>query len=609
MSIMYFQLFLDGILLMSSTLMLVLSPYTKVEESFNVQAIHDILNIGIDQIELFDHLSFPGVVKRTCISAILFSLPLVYFVNSSKRWSGCLIYLTLVVNSILPTNFSSYDDLNSILNETKIHQLLLSRFFLSLCTSFSMIYLRKSMLNSCSKNSKLISIWFSLLFYPLPHILYYSSRFLPNFICFPITNVAIGMFLDGDISRSIAILIFVGIVFRFEVLIFALIIAFFCTSGVLRNGKPLLKLREFIIPAIISTGLSCFLTCKIDSYFWDVEYILPEFESFFFNVISGKSSEWGIEPPYAYFSKYLPRIFASGFEVILLLTTVFVSLSLLNIKSVFFNNYKSTYRVDYINYGIGTITTLLWSAIAYILVLSINGHKEWRFLVYTIPIFCLVSSCTFEFIFIKANKMFQKLLLLAILITYISGLCSSFIFGFISSWNYTGGVAAQLLNLRLLKLYESQNNMLFPVTIHWDVGTCMNGASLFTQIGNNKAFSDAWIDQTNFDYEKYWIIYDKTENPIELQENVDTFNYWIQYDDEEMLDFNNENYEWVLIDIVEGYVGLNYDMIFKILKNPTHIIHQAISLNYTYFYNLLNDLMKRDVRAKIWERYNKETLI
>lgn len=57
---------------------LIAAPYTKVEESFNIQAAHDVLVYGTPTSDVYhklstsyDHFTFPGAVPRTFIGAVL----------------------------------------------------------------------------------------------------------------------------------------------------------------------------------------------------------------------------------------------------------------------------------------------------------------------------------------------------------------------------------------------------------------------------------------------------------------------------------------------------------------------------------------------------------
>lgn len=55
---------------------LFVAPYTKVEESFHVQAIHDISNHGLPSLQSkfdlrYDHFAFPGAVPRSAVGALI----------------------------------------------------------------------------------------------------------------------------------------------------------------------------------------------------------------------------------------------------------------------------------------------------------------------------------------------------------------------------------------------------------------------------------------------------------------------------------------------------------------------------------------------------------
>ncbi|XP_073014894.1 dol-P-Man:Man(7)GlcNAc(2)-PP-Dol alpha-1,6-mannosyltransferase isoform X1 [Primulina eburnea] len=257
---------------------LFMAPYTKVEESFNIQAMHDIL-YHRHHIEKYDHLEFPGVVPRTFVGAILVSilaspfvlvasllqLPKIYSLYAVRLALGCIILSTL-------------------------------RFF--------RIQIRK---NFGSQVEAFFVILTALQF----HVLFYCTRPLPNILAFGLVNLAYGFWFNRRFFAALRCLIFATVVLRCDVLLL-----------VLPLGLELLLSRSISLPkALIScliTALACIgLTILVDSFFWR-KLSWPELEVFWFNSILNRSSEWGTHSFHWYFTSALPRSLLAGYPLFLL---------------------------------------------------------------------------------------------------------------------------------------------------------------------------------------------------------------------------------------------------------------------------------------------------
>ncbi|KAL8693824.1 MAG: hypothetical protein Q9218_001424 [Villophora microphyllina] len=93
---------------------LIYAPYTKVEESFNIQATHDILNYGVKDFifpskagssqlkDHYDHLTFTGPVPRTFVGALALagaSWPLTRILRDVNQQ----LIVSIALGKLLPT--------------------------------------------------------------------------------------------------------------------------------------------------------------------------------------------------------------------------------------------------------------------------------------------------------------------------------------------------------------------------------------------------------------------------------------------------------------------------------------------------------------------------
>ena len=255
-------------------------PFTKVEESFNVQATHDILYHGLD-IDAYDHLEFPGVVPRTFLGPLALSLPLLP-----------LRYITTLVG--LP----------------KQTMLIALRLALGLASLTALVRLRSAVSATLGPD---VGIWLMLLTAIQFHAPFYMSRTLPNTFATIITTWGLAEWVEGRRPHhSLALLTFAAIVFRCDAIMLAGLVGLQLLF-VNKNVGFWSGVKTGVITAVAAIAT----TVLVDSFFWK-RWLWPEGEVFYFNAILNKSHEWGVSPPLWYFTSALPRALHACFPLALL---------------------------------------------------------------------------------------------------------------------------------------------------------------------------------------------------------------------------------------------------------------------------------------------------
>lgn len=451
-----------------------------MEESFNLQATHDILNYGLPWAnstaviaDKFDHASFPGSVPRTFTGALLLA-------GAASPFSSF---------------FSSPDQVQFLV-----------RAILGLTNAFALLSLRSAV---DTAYGKIAGRWFVLFQASQFHVMFYASRTLPNMFAFAATTVALrnlvlAKAVASKSTRSqkrrrlaLYLLTFAGIVFRSEI---AILLAMETLVLLVQQRASLTK--EVIPAGIAGVSIGLLVTISVDSFFWQQFPLWPEWTGFYYNTILGKSADWGTSPPAWYFVNALPRLLLNPM-------TLFVCIPLAL-------GVKATQK---------TSQDILTPHLAFITLYSLLPHKEWRFIIYSIPAFTAVASAGASWMWTRrAKTIVYQALSFGLIVTTLGSFFASSGLLLISSLNYPGGEALQRLQ---------QIDTLPGKSVYLDNLSCQTGVTRFLQT------QPSWT-------------YDKTEDKNSLLDPT----FWQQFDYVLAEDPKRIIGSWQVIDTITGFAGI-----------------------------------------------------
>eukprot|EP00928_Gymnodinium_smaydae_P090638 TRINITY_DN7440_c0_g1_i1.p1 TRINITY_DN7440_c0_g1~~TRINITY_DN7440_c0_g1_i1.p1 ORF type:complete len:509 (-),score=106.13 TRINITY_DN7440_c0_g1_i1:115-1512(-) len=240
-----------------------MTPYTKVEESFNLQAAHDILKHGAD-IASYDHLQFPGSVPRTFLGAF-----------------AAALMASPAVIARLPPLALQYA----------------VRLALGLLSVAAHARLRRAVTVALGvAEGRCMLVVVALQF----HLPFYMSRTLPNTFALMLANVAYAEMILGNGYTCLAVLSAAAAIFRCDLLVMI------APMGLMLLAQKRVKFVRAAATCAGAAMVAAIVSIAVDSIMWG-RLLWPELEVLWFNTAENKSSDWGTSPPLWYFYSALPR--------------------------------------------------------------------------------------------------------------------------------------------------------------------------------------------------------------------------------------------------------------------------------------------------------------
>ncbi|KAL1973473.1 hypothetical protein VTN31DRAFT_6108 [Thermomyces dupontii] len=410
-------------------LYLLASPYTKIEESPTIDAVHDLLTYGIPSPRLsadavrehfqtqYDHFRFPGPVPRSFIGPLILAAvakPLVWL-------------------------------------DENIDRQLLVRAVLGLFTAFALLSYAKGLQRAFGRP---VAYWYLLFQASQFHIMYYASRPLANTLPLAISTWALQLLLPEPkaspethrrrCQTALALLTVAGVIFRAELALFL------ATHTLYLLLTRRIGVWDTITAGIVGLAVGLTATVVVDSYFYQQFPLWPELTAFVFNVIEGESAAWGVSPWWYYFVSAVPRLLLNPCTYLVCIPAALV-------------------------YVRAPALSLVAPSVAFIAIYSFLPHKEWRFIVYAVPPLTATAALGAGYLWTHRAKSapFRALPTTVLPLSVLATLAVSLtLFLLPSVANYPGGHALRTLQQRAEGTQPH-------ISVQLSNLACQTGATLF----------------------------------------------------------------------------------------------------------------------------------
>lgn len=242
-------------------------PYTKVEESFGLQATHDLLYHRTD-LAAYDHLEFPGVVPRT-------------FLGPAALAAASSPLVAAIAALGLPKLFAQYA----------------VRCTLALASSLALCAVRRATARQIGRDAARAFVMLSAVQF---HWLFYAGRTLPNTFASVLVTFATANWIDGKVEPTLRLLTIAAVAFRSEL---ALLLGPLALLFLYQRKASFVQTLDL---GFVAAAVAAIASVLVDSVFWR-RWLWPEAEVLLFNTVENRSSEYGTSPWHWYFSSALPR--------------------------------------------------------------------------------------------------------------------------------------------------------------------------------------------------------------------------------------------------------------------------------------------------------------